>query len=653
MTATTILGVRHRPQPPPHPPMVGLSSSTTSTKNAPMPATVNMNNGGGRSSPSPRGKSRSPRTCSPRNYNSSTKIHPESSGSNKAAASPNNRDPIPSSAAVFSCSASASPNTWIIFASIFLAMTVASLLILSSFDVPSSSSPHWEGMGPSRQSMLRTTTPAAAQDETPPLQQQQSPTVTARRSDDDDGRKPRVVYLDRDRPRMTMTMHSPATPRRKNRTMVDNGLIPSSSSNSVVQDDWQPHHGAADDGEHSECLPRAKWQTQSFPNCNTIHEINMGLSAAEHQHHHAAVLQEEESLKPLGEGWFRTTWQLDVHRGSAGGGGGDRGKSDRGSGGGRGSTESVVLKTLRIAREYLTEYYELHRRDAVAMERLTASPFVVSVYGYCGQSAINELADFPFPNIQNLEAFNRRMRGTAGGSSAKSNGIKLRMAASIALGVADIHAGGSEDDDDETVYMTHYDLNPRNIALFLGGRPKINDFNIAEFLRYDPKTNRTCKFPSRLHEPWWRAPEEMNTTHAVLVDEKVDVYALGNILYHTLTTHSGRGKQKKERMAEVRPIVAAGIRPEIPQLYADSADPSVIAMLKAIDMCWERDPGKRASAEEVAAVLYQALLNITDVLPESAAAAAAKESSPRTDAQDDDASQDVVEDKDALGHAAA
>lgn len=260
----------------------------------------------------------------------------------------------------------------------------------------------------------------------------------------------------------------------------------------------------------------------------------------------------------------------------------------------------MVLKTLRMEREFLAEYYELHRRDAVAMERLTGSPFVVNVYGYCGQSAINELADFPFEGVQNLEAFNRRMRGN---DSDKAIAVKLRMAASIALGLADIHAAGSGGGDN--VLMTHYDLNPRNIALFAGGKPKINDFNIAEFMYVNKETNETCRFPSRLHEPWWRAPEEMSKN---LVDEKVDVYALGNILYHTLTTHSSRGAQKKERMDHVRPLVAAGIQPIIPRVYANSTDSRIQAMVKAIHLCWERDPQERASAAQVAQVLYDTLL---------------------------------------------
>jgi serine/threonine protein kinase len=390
-----------------------------------------------------------------------------------------------------------------------------------------------------------------------------------------------------------------------------------------VQDDWNPPE------HHERCLPKAEWQVSSHPNCNTIHEIPFVKAAAaavthdkKHHHHHQQQQRfEEEVLTPLGEGWFRTTWQLDQSNGPP----------------------SVVLKTLRIAREFLSEYYELHRRDAVAMERLTASEFVVDIYGYCGQSAINELANFPYPGVQNLESFDRRMRVHGGSNNPKLSAIKLRMAASIASGLADIHAGGSTNPNDTNVYMTHYDLNPRNIALFAGGRPKINDFNIAEFLRYDPQTNQTCKFPSRLHEPWWRAPEEMDVNHTTWVDEKVDVYALGNILYHVLTTHSARGKQRKERMDMVRPIVASGVLPEIPHEYAHSHDRNIQAMLKAIHMCWIKEPDKRATADEVADVLFEALMNMSADKSSSFSVVEEKEL-PRKTSQGDDKIIDPSED---------
>lgn len=331
----------------------------------------------------------------------------------------------------------------------------------------------------------------------------------------------------------------------------------------------QPMHEELHDPK---CLPLADWHTKSFPNCNSIHEINMPLAAM-----NKTVIGEED-MDVLGEGWFRTTWRLDNQV----------------------QHETTVLKTLRIEREFLQEYYELHRRDAVAMERLTWSNFVVDIFGYCGQSAINEIADFPSPDIKDLEKFDRRLRHN---THPKLYKVKLQMAASVAQGLADIH---SIDGDRPT--MVHYDINPRNIALFDRGRPKINDFNIAEFIRYDPVTNKTCGFPNRMHQPWWRAPEEVSLTKQTELDEKVDVFALGSVLYHILTTHSPYGKMKAEFMEPVRTKVLQGIKPELRPPYNNETNPITIAFRKAMDRCWEYDPKKRASSQEIVDILIDALV---------------------------------------------
>jgi serine/threonine protein kinase len=362
------------------------------------------------------------------------------------------------------------------------------------------------------------------------------------------------------------------------------------------------------------CVPMADWQTQSFVTCNVLHEIDMGLGASETDTD--ASTTPAQSLKPLGEGWFRTTWKMDT------------------------ATDTTVLKTLRVVRDFTPEFYELHRRDAVAMERLTSSKFVMDVYAYCGQSAVNEMADFAVPGIQNLEAFDRRMRGQ---NSRQGDMMKLRVAASIATGVADIHGVESMDGRPS---MVHYDINPRNVAMCAGGRPKLNDFNIGEFLRWNPETNETCGFPSRMHEPWWRAPEEMNTTvkeDTVRLDEKVDIYALGNVLYHILTTHSPRGKMKRERMEIVRPAVAQGIAPELPEPYASGTDPIYAAFRDAMALCFAKDPKERGSAEEVANVLTNAVVAITAVHKEEDKKAASDE--PATDENTDDGEEEGSEEE--------
>jgi serine/threonine protein kinase len=327
------------------------------------------------------------------------------------------------------------------------------------------------------------------------------------------------------------------------------------------------------------CLAMADWQTQSFVNCNSLHEIDLHRGIT---HVHDGTAQ----LTFLGQGRFRDTWQV-----------------------GSDNEEPVVLKTLRMEREFLEEYYERHRRDAVAMERLTHSHFVMNVFGYCGQSALNELANFKY--VTSLEQLDRRLRGKEYMGSAILL-LKLKLATSIAVGVAHVHEVKLDINSGLSfpAGMVHYDLNPRNIAITRGGKPKLNDFNIAEFLKYDPTTNETCGFQSRLHEPWWRAPEEMDLSHKSIVNEKVDIYALGNILFHILTTHSPRGKLQRDRMDEVRVTVRAGVRPELSKLYTKSKDPVVLAFREAMDMCFEPNTVMRATAREVADRLFDTLAEL-------------------------------------------
>jgi hypothetical protein len=342
-----------------------------------------------------------------------------------------------------------------------------------------------------------------------------------------------------------------------------------------------------------QCIPQEKWQTDSFVNCNQLHELDMVSKS------------KDDELKFLGEGWFRAAWQfsfLEYNADSV-------------------EESALVLKTLRLEREFLDEYYELHRRDAVAMERLTWSPYVMNVYGYCGQSAMNELASFKegISNLEQLDRVMRKMKQTKNKDKEKVNYMKLKLAASVATGLSHVHSvhrplsPASHSTATTTIaLMAHYDINPRNIAVVAGGKPKLNDFNIAEFIQYNPTTNGSCGFPSRLHEPWWRAPEEMyipndSEIDMRLISEKVDIYALGAVLFHILTTHSPRGKLKKERMDGVRAEVARGVAPILPAPYNTSTSTSVRAFRKAMDLCFVVDPDHRGTSHEIASILRNAL----------------------------------------------
>jgi serine/threonine protein kinase len=135
------------------------------------------------------------------------------------------------------------------------------------------------------------------------------------------------------------------------------------------------------------------------------------------------------------------------------------------------------------------------------MERLTSSPFILDVYGFCGQTAINEYADF-IDGFQNFKTFAKQLVNK---NDKDVLAMKLRISAMIAIAVQHIH----EIDGADVASMVHNDINPMNIVITKGGIPKLNDFNVAEFLQWNQAKNETCGFEGRFHEPWWRSPEEM------------------------------------------------------------------------------------------------------------------------------------------------
>ncbi len=379
--------------------------------------------------------------------------------------------------------------------------------------------------------------------------------------------------------------------------VTDESISPRTQDN----DDIHFQHFSTKDSEN--CEPMATWQSMAFPTCNSLHELNIFdtspyLAKLTPQQN---MIRNTYSAKLLGNGWFRDAWDVfdGVHN------------------------KSFALKTLRLQRDFLPEYFELHRRDAVALERLTQSPYVIDVYGYCGQSTMNELA---FQNNQLNDLYRMATGPMMNNFSPYILKTKLQIAAMTALAVAHLHSvpidhniEGLDRQTKTPASIVHYDINPRNVVIMPSGKPKLNDFNVAEFLKWNPEINATCGFEGRFHEPWWRSPEEMqsfsyndnNQESKRLLDEKVDVYSLGNTLFVLLTGTEPRGKKnKKKRFMQVSRELADGLKPTFPPKYIESDDPFVIAIRNAIMLCWEPDSDRRPFAIDIANELYAALSKI-------------------------------------------
>ena len=135
------------------------------------------------------------------------------------------------------------------------------------------------------------------------------------------------------------------------------------------------------------------------------------------------------------------------------------------------------------------------------MERLTKSPYIVDIFSFCAQTSINEYANF-IDGFQDLRSFAKQLRGN---NDYKVLRLKLQITTMIALGVQHIH----EVDSTDNATLVHYDINPKNIIIKKGGIPKINDFNLAQFMYWDKTEHKRCGFVGRFNEPWWRSPEEI------------------------------------------------------------------------------------------------------------------------------------------------
>jgi hypothetical protein len=113
------------------------------------------------------------------------------------------------------------------------------------------------------------------------------------------------------------------------------------------------------------------------------------------------------------------------------------------------------------------------------MERLTASSFVLDVYGNCGASQLTAYASGG--NLHDLIALARR------DGDQMSPLDKLKISYHVAQGVADLHA---IDGDDEPS-LVHNDLCCHQFVL-IDGVYKLNDFHLASIVTRNRNDGSVC-----------------------------------------------------------------------------------------------------------------------------------------------------------------
>ncbi|KAL3786490.1 hypothetical protein HJC23_010656 [Cyclotella cryptica] len=306
------------------------------------------------------------------------------------------------------------------------------------------------------------------------------------------------------------------------------------------------------------CVPMSEWQLMSFPNCNAFHETEM----TDHQY--------------IGSGNWRDTWIRE----SVG--------------------DEVIVKTInRYEHTFQERYFEFSRVDALAMERLTPNPYVMSIFGFCGMSVMTERGR---PEI-----------GFVVGKLKSRD--KLIVAMQVAESIAAVH---ELDGIGKPASLVHNDININNI--FWGSRgPLLNDFNIAVLMMKYKDTNESCTFTGHFPNPQWKAPEEQegpDGTSLKQLNEKVDIYALGNLFFRFATANAPWREyasscdapltsEEKKTIAFMKSVKRA--TPQIPKETSTSNDPYVKVLLKAMERCYHFNPEDRPTAREIVQFLNYSL----------------------------------------------
>ena len=253
-----------------------------------------------------------------------------------------------------------------------------------------------------------------------------------------------------------------------------------------------------------------------------------------------------------------------------------------------------VPSSSRYQHNFEDNFEEHDRIDAIALERLTSSPHVINIYGFCGHSVVTEYADGP-------------RLGTLADKSKKIPLKRLEIARDIASGLADVHG---IDGDDQPSFV-HLDINPANVVV-VGKTLKLNDFNIGIILKKNKKTGKTCGFPAQYPNPQWRSPEESREQDDLT--EKVDIFSLGHIFFRLICGHEPWNKLEpggRPEKEEVLEKVKKGALPFIPDEIMSTKDREIQIIRDAMLKCYTTDPEERPSARTIANELDSALKKLS------------------------------------------
>lgn len=347
------------------------------------------------------------------------------------------------------------------------------------------------------------------------------------------------------------------------------------------EESFRPDYDDYEEG----CHP-VNWKDNIYPTCNNFHELHMVYD------------NDSYNIVNLGTGTWRTAWgfQKKIKE--------QQSELD---------DNSFVLKSLNGWQPIDYSTTEAAQTEAAIMERLSRSPRIVDIYGYCGVATLNEhmkekIKDTIVPppgymKQHQLDEIQEANNNQVVSQNNLTSTEKLYLAMGMAEAIADLHGfeGG---------VITHGDNWPDQLLVSKEGVLKLNDFEGSYIMDYDIGEGQYCLDDRGCSGFAYQSPEELA---CYLADEKSDVYTLGNNIYVLLTglwpfydegmywssVHSTIGPGEKIGDPDIR------LRPFVDDRYRNDPDLITSALVAIMEHCWEWDPDERISIFTVILLLQK------------------------------------------------
>jgi serine/threonine protein kinase len=281
---------------------------------------------------------------------------------------------------------------------------------------------------------------------------------------------------------------------------------------------------------------RPNWKSKFYPVCNAFHEQSLSSHLVGDGSDNALTSSSSSSsstMTYLGSGSWRDAWKL-VENDS-------KNKND------------VVMKIGRMKRSIDEKLLSTTAKEAIILERLSASPRIVDIWGYCGISSYVESMSIEVEDeimvsslwghpdkVHKLLAKKMKMikeqrqeQPKLKPSSIKPQWIsfnnltsvqRVDVAIEMAETVAAIHGfdGG---------VIVNGDLHTEQFLRNNNGQLKLNDFNNAILLDWSYDNQQYCQVVHD-YEGTFHALEEHEGYDTV--DERIDIFSFGSSLFTLL-----------------------------------------------------------------------------------------------------------------------